>query len=131
SLASGAFLQNALIARVTLAAGGALTSFLSQIVQPQLAQSLVSLATSAMQSGRIAPEALLGSMLPGIPGADPVLSNAGSLGPILGTVAQRTISKEITPEVAATALLPSLSPITDKAAQAAVKELVGDEPAVV
>ena len=131
SLASGAFLQNALIAQVTQAAGGALTSFLSQIVQPQLAQSLVAQATSALQTGRITPEALLGSMLPGIPGVDSMLSNADSLGPVLATLAQGTISKEITPEAAATALLPSISPIADKAAQAAVKEFVGDVPAVV
>jgi len=131
SLASGAFLQNALIAQVTQAAGGALTSFFSQIVQPQLAQSLVTQVTSALQGGRITPEALLDSMLPGIPGAGSILSKAGSLSSVPGIVAQRTISKEITSEGAAIALLPSLSPIADQAAQAAVKEFVGDDPAIV
>lgn len=139
-LASGAALQNALIAKVTLAVGGLLTAHLSQLVLPQLAQGLVTQATSAIQSGRIAPEALIGSILPSLvpaslapaslttalSGVDSVSPDKGSLGPAIGTVAQRTISKQITPEAAAIALQPSLSPVVDKAAQAAVKEFTGD-----
>jgi len=122
SVASGASLQNSLIEQVNEAAGGSLTAHLSKVVQPELAKNLVGQATSALQSGRIAPETLMGSVLPGAGS----LAKEGSLGPALGAVAQRTISKQITPEAAAISLQPSLSPITDKAAQTAVKEFTGD-----
>jgi uncharacterized Zn-binding protein involved in type VI secretion len=122
SLASGAGLQNALITQVTQAAGGLLVAHLSQIILPVLAQDLVAQVTSAMKSGRVTPEMLKGSVLSGTDGK---LSTADSPGTVLSTVAQRTISKEITPDAAAIALQPSLSPITDKAAQAAVKKFVG------
>ena len=119
SAASGAPLQDALIAQVNNAAGGSLSSHLTQFVQPQLTQALIGQATSAIKGGHLAPEALLGSGFVGT-------SDKASLSSAIGTAAQNVLSKNMSLDAATAALAPSLSGITEHAAQAAAHSFVGD-----
>ena len=123
SAANGATLQDSMIAQVSKSTGGtSLASHLAQMVQPELAGSLVRQATMAMRSGRVAPDALMGSVLPG---AGAVVPGETTLGSAIGTVAKAVSCNGTSPETAATALAPSLAAITDEAAQTGVAEFMG------
>ena len=127
SLAGGAPLQDALISNVNMAVGGSLKPHLSDIVQPQLAQNLLGQVTSAMQSGRITPEDLLGTVAPSV---ESLLPASAKLNTVLANAAKSVLFNGVPLESAAQALAPSLSSITHETVNKAVGEFYGGSDAV-
>lgn len=124
SLAGGAPLQDALIASVNNFVVGSLTSHLSDIVQPQLAQNLLGQVTSAIQSGRITPESLLGAVVPNVESLVPV---KGELSTVLTNAAKSVLFNGVPLKSAAQALAPLLSNITREKVNEAVSGFYGKE----
>lgn len=122
SLAGGAPLQDALIANVHKAVGDSLTSHLSNIVQPQLAQNLLGQVTSAIQNDRITPASLLSAVAPNV---ESLLPASSELSTVLSNSAKSVLLNGVPLESAAKALAPSLSNITHETVNKAVSEFYG------
>ncbi|MBX2809231.1 MAG: PAAR domain-containing protein [Cellvibrionaceae bacterium] len=123
SLASGAALQDALVSEVSDTVGGSLSAYLSQAIQPELAQNLVSQAVSAIQGGHITPDALVDSVFSE---AQSLPSKETSLGLNIASAAKDVMTNKASLQTAAAALAPSLTQISNHSAKETAAAFSGD-----